>query len=874
VFSCRHVLDRYLAAAESNPQGFKGSDGQARIQIRSAAASSASAWVDCAIVWQHPARDLVLLQITPRAGQSWDFPKGRLSRLTETGQHPSRCVAMGFPEAEAKPTGLRDSEQVPGWLLPAGAARDPDGLVPFDVDISVPDDAALWEGFSGSAVIDQRTRLIGLVVKAHPARQQRRLLVVPIADAGSDLGFPAAAAAVGLDATVEDYQAPSWRQGVEPWALTARGLPPMVADVEDLRVFGIHVPSSSAARGAPIGYINRDTDSMLDTALAEARSGGRRLVLVTGDSAAGKSRSASQALRRDRVLRGWRLIVPLSDGGLSHLATADLGWQDTVLWLDDLDKYLARGLDLGTVRRVLGDDPAVVVVATMRSSQLQARQGRLTDPAWGFLTDDSEVSRVNLEAFLSDDELQTASTEIFDAGLLGALQEGVGLGEWLVAGPELMKKLNDERGLNRAFADTVIAWYRTGLDQSLAREDAERLWANALSPALRERLFRRQPEEQRELFELASAWACEPVISRDLYEQALITKEGDGYVAHDYVVDQLVRNPHRPTVPDPVWGHALQVATSNPDSEQKPRRIWAVGLAAWQEDALSQAMTAMRTLADTGDTDALLNIGVLFRELGRPEDEMAVYDQVVDRFGEAAEPALREQVAKALVGKGAALLALGRPEEAAGVYDQVVDRYGEAAEPALREQAAGALVSKGAALDALGRSEEAAGLYDQVVDRYGGAAEPALRERAARALVNKGLTLDALGRSEEAAGVYDQVVDRFGEAAEPALREPVARALVYKGVALDALGRPEEEMTVYDQVVDRFGEAAEPAVRERVAGALVYKGIALGVLGRSEEAAGVFDQVVDRFGEAAEPALREQVAIALQMKAEISRDQE
>src|SRR5262249_49492635 len=197
-----------------------------------------------------------------------------------------------------------------------------------------------------------------------------------IEDAESDPDWPAAAAAVGLDQTVEDYQAPSWRQGVEPLALTARGLPLLVTDAENTRIFGVHVPSSRAARGALIGYVNRDKDPQLDTAVTEARSGGRRIVLVTGDSAAGKSRSAAEALRRDQVVRGWRLIVPLSDGGLTYLATADLGWQDTVLWLDDLDKYLAHGLDLGTVRRVLGDDPTIVVMATMRTSQLQARQSQ------------------------------------------------------------------------------------------------------------------------------------------------------------------------------------------------------------------------------------------------------------------------------------------------------------------------------------------------------------------------------------------------------------------------------------------------------------------------------------------------------------------
>jgi hypothetical protein len=71
--------------------------------------------------------------------------------------------------------------------------------------------------------------------------------------------------------------------------------------------------------------------------------------------------------------------------------------------------------------------------------------------------------------------------------------------------------------------------------------------------------------------------------------------------------------------------------------------------------------------------------------------ELSVYGEVVTRFGEAAEPALREQVAKALVGKGYRLGVLGQPEAEVAAYDEAVTRFGEAAEPALREQVAMAL---------------------------------------------------------------------------------------------------------------------------------------------------------------------------------------
>ena len=84
---------------------------------------------------------------------------------------------------------------------------------------------------------------------------------------------------------------------------------------------------------------------------------------------------------------------------------------------------MALGLDLGTLRRVLGDAATVVVVATMRTSQLQARQSGLADPAWEFLTDDEQVTRLDLDAALSDRELETAHAQIFDNTLLGVVMK-------------------------------------------------------------------------------------------------------------------------------------------------------------------------------------------------------------------------------------------------------------------------------------------------------------------------------------------------------------------------------------------------------------------------------------------------------------------
>ena len=264
-----------------------------------------------------------------------------------------------------------------------------------------------------------------------------------------------------------------------------------------------------------------------------------------------------------------------------------------------------------------------------------------------------------------------------------------------------------------------------------------------------------------------------------------------------------------------------------------------------------------------GVARALVNKGFRLGVLGRTEEAVATYDEVVRRFGASDEPALREQVARALFNKGFRLGVLGRTEEAVATYDEVVRRFGASDEPALREGVARALVNKGVDLGALGRTEEAVATYDEVVRRFGASDEPALRKQVARALVNKGVDLGALGRTEEAVATYDEVVRRFGASDEPALRKQVARALVNKGFRLGVLGRTEEAVATYDEVVRRFGASDEPALREQVARALVNKGFDLGALGRTEEAVATYDEVVRRFGASDEPALREQVARAL-----------
>ena len=137
----------------------------------------------------------------------------------------------------------------------------------------------------------------------------------------------------------------------------------------------------------------------------------------------------------------------------------------------------------------------------------------------------------------------------------------------------------------------------------------------------------------------------------------------------------------------------------------------------------------------------------------------------------ATELPLREAVARALVNKGVRLGALDRSAEEVAVYDDLLARFGTATELPLREAVAEALVNKGITLGALDRSAEEIAVYDDLLARFGTATELHRCARPSpRRSSTKGSRSRALDRSAEAIAVYDDLLARFGTATELPLR--------------------------------------------------------------------------------------------------------
>jgi tetratricopeptide (TPR) repeat protein/energy-coupling factor transporter ATP-binding protein EcfA2 len=601
-------------------------------------------------------------------------------------------------------------------------------------------------------------------------------------------------------------------------------------------------------------YLGRKVDKELLDAMHKGLAGeGPWIVVVTGSSKVGKSRTLFEALRRCVGYRDVDLVAPVNGGALQQLAAERRVLTETgrpaVLWLDDLEPFLSQGMTLQTLRdwhRSVGEG---LVVATYRGggSDLRASgPGALATIAAEVLAHAREIQMQPTDA----PELTPARKQL-PTNAIGAIEEH-GLGAYLVAVPALVQKLETARHSSidpdcpegAAVIYAAIDWARCGRCDPIPQETLHELWPNYLRAELR---------ATEAGFEAGLAWALRPVVGTI----ALLEHQQYGYRPHSYAV-QFVADERASAPPqEAAWVGAINGAIG--------AQALNVGISASLHGSHRNALTAFQWATESPSTEitaiAKFNLGVTLSQLNRPADAIAVYDEVIEEHG--GNTALLEQVARAMVNKGFALVKLERHREAIAVYEEVLRRFGDASEIGLREQAAAALVNQGIALTEVGDLERAIATFDLVQQRFGEAPEEGLREQVATALINKGMTLNETDRPDAAIAVYDEVSDRYANAPEAALQRLVAEALSNSGAALAALGRQEDAIATYGQVVDRYAEAPDQGL-SRLAGPAMYSiALTLATLGREQEAIAVFDDVTSRYIDSFDSELRELAERAL-----------
>ena len=271
-------------------------------------------------------------------------------------------------------------------------------------------------------------------------------------------------------------------------------------------------------------------------------------------------------------------------------------------------------------------------------------------------------------------------------------------------------------------------------------------------------------------------------------------------------------------------------------------------------------------------------------------EEMAAADPADAEGLDSARQLLAEVsriAAQALLDQ-AVTLGQHQPDQAIEAYQQVIDRYGDDPDPAMRQIVATALLNKAVMVGQQGRRDEALETSQQLIDQFGGNPDSALHELVAKALLYQGVTLADLQRPTEALASLKRAILLYEEmaAADPADAEGLdsarqllaevsriaAQALLDQAVTLGQ-HQPDQAIEAYQQVIDRYGDDPDPAMRKIVATALFNKAVTLAREELFEEASEAIERAIPLYEEmaAADPADAEDLDSARQLLAEVSR---
>ncbi|MFE9405306.1 tetratricopeptide repeat protein [Streptomyces sp. NPDC006530] len=381
-------------------------------------------------------------------------------------------------------------------------------------------------------------------------------------------------------------------------------------DVADPVLIGVHraewaAESLQQSRADELPrYIPREVDPELREAI---HFGG--LVVVVGESTAGKSRAAFEAIRAQAP--DHLLAVASSRDALTAVAASLSDTRRAVLWLDDLERFLGPGGLTPALVAALATKPGreVILLGTMRTAEYErfasragAALGEQDRSAWWASRDVLRAARtIPLSRLWSRTELARAARFVDDPRIARALDQAAtfGVAETLTAGPALLRDWRSAWNVGAhpraaALVAAAVDCRRAGLDDPAPRDLLQDLHTHYLE-ARGGHALRPEPIDE------AWAWALQPVHgASSLLIPAGSSSEESRYFAFDYLIDQ----PDHEPVPPETW-NLLIARTDTPYTARiASEAFWRVRTAfhtAVDSGAVGNEFMRASALADRGD---------------------------------------------------------------------------------------------------------------------------------------------------------------------------------------------------------------------------------------------------------------------------------
>ncbi|MER5905141.1 tetratricopeptide repeat protein [Streptomyces mirabilis] len=376
-----------------------------------------------------------------------------------------------------------------------------------------------------------------------------------------------------------------------------------VRDAVDPISLGVHPAALRRDTDRVPAFVERDR---FDDVVRRIRQGG--FVLIVGDSTAGKSRLAYEAMRV--AVPDFVLLQARPSEDLQALSSAVSEARRCVVWFDEFDQFLrAGGITVEMVKAMLaGPERQLVLLASMRSKEYarySARQRDVTDAAtWRagreVLLHAGEP--VELDRLWSPQEVGRAQGADRDPRLKAAAQasDRFGIAEVLAAGPELHNDWKhawqaNEHPRGAALVAAAVDCRRMGLHRPVGTSllvPMHEIYLSTRGGAV----LRPEPLED------ALAWATTPVQGAS----SLLLPDHRGYLAFDYLIDL----PGLPAIPESSWGVLLAAVT--------PQDAFDVGWAAVDLMRPSVALEAFDTARRHGVPDADYAHAIALGNAGQP----------------------------------------------------------------------------------------------------------------------------------------------------------------------------------------------------------------------------------------------------------------
>jgi hypothetical protein len=333
-----------------------------------------------------------------------------------------------------------------------------------------------------------------------------------------------------------------------------------------------------------------------------------RPVLLVGSSMVGKTRLAAEVVREQFPSRP--MAIPDSVAALVDLDKADLILRGHVIWLDDLDRFLAGGgVTAGLVQRLARDN---IVLATLRAGEWDRFQptAQLRPPEWDVL---AIFEVVTLDRDRDQPDAEALAAAVPDPEVRDRITR-VGIGEYVGAARHVRDRLTigaQSNPLGYSLVRGAVDWHRTGLTRPVPADLLPALASAHLTPRQRNSLG--DPDS----YHNALRWA-----TKEITTTVSLLEPGQGtYTVYDYALDQLmaIEQP----IPANTWKLVLDQATDD--------ELVAIGYQAEVSHGLHEhAKRAWRRAADRDHPGAMSNLGVLLQQRGEVAEAETWYRRAAD----------------------------------------------------------------------------------------------------------------------------------------------------------------------------------------------------------------------------------------------------